>query len=254
MGRRLGQHFLIRESILERLAAAACGEHTERVVEIGPGRGALTRRLLPRTADVHAVELDSSLANHLRAAFQNEPKLHIHQDDILKTDLTQWGPAVIVGNLPYYITSPIIDQFLRLDHRFVKAVFLIQLEVAQRVMAAPGSRDYGYLSVVTQLICAVDLVCLAPRDAFSPPPKVDSAGICLRRRAEIPLELESLRTLVSRSFAHKRKTLRNNLRPFYGAVIDDFPEAKLRAEQLSVDAFVDLHKRLSAGGTTPPVH
>ena len=248
MPRRLGQHFLIRESILETLAKAACGDHTHRVVEIGPGRGALTRRLLPRVDELHAVELDSALVEHLSKTFVAESKLHIHSGDILRTDLAQWGPAVVVGNLPYYITSPIIDRFLNLDDRFPAAVFLMQAEVAQRLLASPGTRDYGYLTVATHLLCDVQLVCQAPAAAFSPPPKVDSSGVRLVRKAERPVQLDSLRKLVSRSFAQKRKTLRNNLRPFYGPAVDKLPEARLRAEQVSVEGFVDLHARLSGSG------
>jgi 16S rRNA (adenine1518-N6/adenine1519-N6)-dimethyltransferase len=244
--RRLGQHFLVRESILEKLAAAACGAHSHRVIEIGPGRGALTRKLLPRTDELHAIELDSVLIEHLGNVFATEPKLHLHAGDVLQTDLAQWGPAAIAGNLPYYITSPIVEKFLKLDHQFQVAVFLMQSEVAQRLMAQPGTRDYGYLTVVTRLICDVELVCQVPPAAFSPPPKVNSAGVRLVRRPQYPIELDSLRTLVSRSFAQKRKTLRNNLRPFYGPDVDRLPEAQLRAEQLSVDAFIDLHARLSA--------
>jgi 16S rRNA (adenine1518-N6/adenine1519-N6)-dimethyltransferase len=244
--RKLGQHFLVRESILEKLATAACGVHTQRVIEIGPGRGALTRRLLPKTDELHAVELDSGLVEYLARTFQTEPKLQVHAGDVLATDLTQWGPGVIVGNLPYYITSPIIDKFLGLGDGFHDAVFLMQLEVAQRLLASPGTRDYGYLTVMTRLLCDVELVCHAPASAFAPPPKVDSAGVHFIRRAERPQQLDSLRKLVSRAFAHKRKTLRNNLRPFYvPGVVDKLPEAGLRAEQLSVAAFLDLHVRLA---------
>lgn len=242
MPKPLGQHFLIRDSILERLAQAACGEHTPRVIEIGPGRGALTHHLLPRTEELHAIELDASLAEHLRTKYAAEPKLHIHTADVLATDLTQWGPAVIAGNLPYYITSPIIEKFL--DAAFPVGVFLIQWEVSERLLARPGTRDYGYLTVAVQLICEVELLCKIPPQAFRPPPKVDSGAVRLRRRSEIPANLQDLLKFVSRSFTHKRKTLRNNLRPFYGEKVDALPEAGLRAEQLSIDQFIGLHARL----------
>lgn len=170
--------------------------------------------------------------------------MHIHEADVLLTDLTQWGPAAIAGNLPYYITSPIVEKFLSLDARFETAVFLMQLEVAERILAKPGTRDYGYLSVCVQLICEVDLVCTAPPAAFAPPPKVDSAGVRLRRRSRVPENAATLRRLVSRSFAHKRKTLRNNLRPFYGEAVDQLPEASLRAEQLSIAQFIEIHDKL----------
>lgn len=213
---------------------------------MGPGRGALTRQLLSRTGELHAVELDRSLVAYLGRHFATASNLHVHQADILETDLSQWGPAVITGNLPYYITSPIIERFLRLDSRFPSAVFLMQREVADRVMASPGSRDYGYLTVSTQLVCEVTLVCHVPPSAFAPPPKVDSAAIRLLRRSTVLPDLAPLLQFVGRCFAHKRKNLRNNLRPFYANALDGSPEATLRAEQLSIPAFIDLFARLEA--------
>jgi 16S rRNA (adenine1518-N6/adenine1519-N6)-dimethyltransferase len=243
--RKLGQHFLVEESILERLAAAACGTHVPRVVEIGPGRGALTRHLLPRTDELHAVELDASLVGRLKREFAEDPRFHVQHSDVLETDLAQWGPATITGNLPYYITSPIIEKFLALDERFQTAVFLMQWEVAQRVLSGPNSRDYGYLSVAVQLICEVSLVCKVAPGAFSPPPKVDSAAVKFVRKGAAPTNLPELLKFVGRSFAQKRKTLRNNLRPFYGDAVNDLPEAGLRAEQLSIEQFIDIQRRLA---------
>jgi 16S rRNA (adenine1518-N6/adenine1519-N6)-dimethyltransferase len=152
---------------------------------------------------------------------------------------------VVIGNLPYYITSPIIEKFLALDGRFSLAVFLMQWEVAERLLARPGSRDYSYLTVATQLVCQVELVCKVPASAFVPPPKVESGAVRLVRKADIPANLRDLVGFVSRCFTQKRKTLRNNLRPYYGTAIDGLPEAGLRGEQLTVEQFIDLHRRLS---------
>jgi 16S rRNA (adenine1518-N6/adenine1519-N6)-dimethyltransferase len=243
--RKLGQHFLVRDAILERLSMAACEEHTPRVIEIGPGRGALTRHLLPRTDELHAIEKDAALASYLRSKHASEPKLHVHASDVLSIDIMQWGPAVVTGNLPFYITSPIVEKFLALDQRFPVGVFLMQLEVAERILALPRTRAYGYLTVAAQLVCDVELVCRVPASAFVPPPKVDSAAVRFRRKPHIPANLASLLIFVGRSFAHKRKTLRNNLRPFYGERVDALPEAGLRAEQLTIPQFVDLQARLS---------
>jgi 16S rRNA (adenine1518-N6/adenine1519-N6)-dimethyltransferase len=244
--RKLGQHFLVRDTILERLAVAACGEHAARVIEIGPGRGALTRHLLPRTDELHAIEIDPSLADYLHSRFSGEAKLHIHRSDVLRTDLAQWGAAAIAGNLPYYITSPIVEKFLALDARFPVAVLLMQREVAERILAGPGTRAYGYLTVAVRLVCDVQLVAEAPPAAFVPPPKVDSAAIRFVRKAEAPDALPQLLAFVGRCFAQKRKTLRNNLRPFYGAAIDTLPEAPLRAEQLGIPQFLALYSKLAA--------
>ncbi len=215
-------------------------------MEIGPGRGALTRHLLPLCRELHAVEIDARLADFLTAKFTGQPNLHIHQADVLATDLAQWGPALIAGNLPYYITSPVVERFLRLDADFPCAVFLMQWEVAQRLLAKPHSRDYGYLTVAAQLVCQLELVCKVPPSAFSPPPKVDSGAVRLTRRAEITPDLPALLQFVSRCFTHKRKTLRNNLRPFYGSAIDGLPESSLRAEQLELPQFAALRTKLSS--------
>ena len=253
MPRKLGQHFLVRDSILERLAVAACRDHTPRVIEIGPGRGALTRHLLPRTDELHALEVDPSLARYLKSKFAAQPKLHVHQCDVLASDLTQWGPAVIAGNLPYYITSPIIEKFLALDARFPLAVFLMQREVADRLLAQPGTRAYGYLTVAARLICHLQLVLQVPASAFVPPPKVDSTAVQFIRKPEIPAALPHLLAFIGRCFAQKRKTLRNNLRPLYGAIVDSLPEAPLRAEQLTVPQFISLHARLSSPQNSSPL-
>jgi 16S rRNA (adenine1518-N6/adenine1519-N6)-dimethyltransferase len=244
--RKLGQHFLIRDSVLDRLAKAACGEHTPRVVEIGPGKGALTRHLLKLADEVHVLELDQTLVDYLARKLGEDPKLTIHHGDVLTTNLAQWGPAVITGNLPYYITSPIIERFLALDERFPVGVFLMQWEVAERLLAQPGTRDYGYLPVSTRLVCEVSLVAKVPPGAFLPPPKVDSGAVRLVRCAAQRPDLPALLTFVSRCFRMKRKTLRNNLRPFYGSAVDDLPESGLRAEQLAPDQLVALHAHLSS--------
>lgn len=247
MPRKLGQHFLTSAGVLERIAEAVSSTSCQRVIEIGPGRGALTRYLLTRTGELHAIELDGTLIPVLERAFGSAPGFHLHQANVLDTDLAQWGSAVIAGNLPYYITSPIIEKFTRLGPGFDTAVFLIQEEVAERLRAGPGTRDYGFLSVQTQLFCSVELIVRVPPGAFSPPPKVNSAVVRLRRHSDASRGHAALLQLVSRCFAMKRKTLRNNLKPYYpAAVIDKLPEAGMRAEQLSIEQFVDLFEKLAA--------
>ncbi len=245
---KLGQHFLIRGAILERIAAAACPAPTDLVVEIGPGRGALTEKLLKRAAHVVAVELDAFLVDHLRQKFANEPRLEIIHADVLSTDLAQWGSAPVAGNLPYYITSPILE--LTAHSKTPRAVFLIQKEVAERLVAQPGSRDYGFLTVQTALHATVRLLFEVKPAAFHPPPKVDSAVVLIEpHHREWGVDSHRLLRFVGRAFAHKRKTLRNNLAEFYGKdVIGAWPEAGLRAEQLSIEDFVRMYARIAASG------
>lgn len=254
MGRRLGQHFLARKSVLDRIAAAACDISPQNVIEIGPGRGALTEGLLERASKVTAIEVDPVLVHYLQQKFSGQiesGKLELIQGDILKTDLEALspnGPSVIAGNLPYYITSPILDRVFALGIKWSRAVFLVQAEVAARLAASPGTRDYGYLSVLTQVHARPSILLEVPRSAFRPPPKVDSAVVLLERldASTMPDRTAFLR-FASECFRHKRKTLRNNLAPRYGRErMDALAEGGLRAEQLSVVQLWALHRQLEA--------
>lgn len=245
MGRRLGQHFLVRESILTKIAVAACGDRVDTVIEIGPGKGALTKHLLERASRVIAIEVDPYLVGYLRQKFRDRDNLEIVENDVMKTDLGQWGPAVIAGNLPYYITSPIIQRVFETAAGWARAVFLVQKEVAERLTAEPGSRDYGYLSVHTQLFSRAEYLCTVSPAAFKPPPKVDSAVVRLTPRdayAEWGIDdPEAVVRFASAAFQQKRKTLRNNLRASYPR-IEESERAGLRAEQLSVAELIGLYR------------
>ena len=150
-----------------------CVDNPETIVEIGPGQGALTEHLLKSGAHVHAVELDPEMVAHLAKRFPTHPRLTVHHQDVLDTDLAQWGPASLAGNLPYYITSPILERIQRARATVRSSTLLIQMEVADRVIAKPKSRDYGYLTVVVQSWADVEFVVAVPPEAFKPPPKVD---------------------------------------------------------------------------------
>ena len=242
---KLGQHFLIRGSILERIAAMACPSPEALVIEIGPGRGALTEKLLRHSARVVAIEIDPFLAEHLRERFSGENRLRIVAADVLETDLTRWGRGPIVGNLPYYITSPILEKVAVLD--VPRAIFLIQKEVAERLVAQPGQRDYGFLTVAMALRAEVRLRFEVKPAAFHPPPKVDSAVVSIQphhRDLGIP-DHRAFLEFVGRCFRHKRKTIRNNLAEIYGHErIDVWPEAGLRAEQISLEQFAAMYRRV----------
>ena len=249
---KLGQHFLIRGSILERIAAAACPTRESLVVEIGPGRGALTEKLLKRADRVAAVELDGYLVNCLRRRFADESRLQIVHGDALATDMAQWGPAVIAGNLPYSIASPIVEKVAGIRASVRRAVFLIQKEVAQRLVAQPRHRAYGFLSVATALFFDAELLFEVKPAAFHPPPEVDSAVVRLTPRECAPegklADSAGFLRFVGQCFRQKRKTIRNNLAPIYGqAIVDAWPEARLRAEQVSLEQFAEMYGRLWAG-------
>jgi len=246
---RLGQHFLAKGSILERIARSACPEREPLVIEIGPGRGALTEKLLEKADRVIAIEIDGDLVELLREKFRDEPRLTLIHADVLETDLGQWGAATVAGNLPYYAATPIIEHTLSSGASVQRAVFLVQKEVAARLAARPGTRDYGYLSVQTQLLAEVEALFDVRPSAFRPPPKVDSSLIRLQprnRATELQIsDTPRFLDFVKLCFHHKRKTLRNNLAGVYGKeVLNGRPEAGKRAEELTLQQFAELYFRL----------
>jgi 16S rRNA (adenine1518-N6/adenine1519-N6)-dimethyltransferase len=224
------------------------------VIEIGPGKGTLTEALLEHAEKVVAIEVDPYLVHYLRQKFQgplDAGRLVLIEGDILRVDVGAISPRpVIAGNLPYYITSPILDRIFSLNGAWEQAVFLVQSEVAARLTASPGSRDFGYLSVLTQVHAHAETLFGVSRDAFRPAPKVDSAVVRLTPRdaaAELGIaDLGGFLRFAQSCFRQKRKTLRNNLGPVYGLErIEGLPEAKLRAEQLSVAALAVLYQKLA---------
>ncbi|HVO98149.1 MAG TPA: 16S rRNA (adenine(1518)-N(6)/adenine(1519)-N(6))-dimethyltransferase RsmA [Bryobacteraceae bacterium] len=245
MGRRFGQHFLFRKSILDRIAKAACGEHAPLVVEIGPGKGPLTESLLERADKVTAIEVDPHLVHYLQQKFRDvidAGRLEVIEGDVLKTG---FSAAIITGNLPYYITSPILEKVFAMGEQWSTAVFLMQAEVADRLTANPGSRDFGYLSVETQVYSQPETLFPVPREAFRPPPKVESAVVKLTRHPhpDVP-DPGAFLKFASLCFRHKRKNLRNNLAPLYNLEGD---QGRLRAEQMSIPDLAALYTRLTQG-------
>jgi 16S rRNA (adenine1518-N6/adenine1519-N6)-dimethyltransferase len=236
VGRRLGQHFLRDESALRRIAQAACPAREPLVIEIGPGEGALTRHLAERARRLIAIELDADFAAQLQL-----PGVEVVHGDILAADLAHWGECVVAGNLPYYITSPIVEKILELGVLCRRAVLLVQKEVAERLAAAPGSRDYGYLTVSVQSRANVEVLFGVPRGAFRPPPKVDSAVVRLTPHADAPPK--PFLDFAGKCFRLKRKTLRNNLAANYPRIAGH-AAAGLRAEQLSIAELRALYDAL----------
>jgi len=249
VARRLGQHFLARKSILNRIAEAACGERAPLVIEIGAGRGALTESLLERADRVVAIEVDPVLIQYLRQKFREaleSGKLLLIEGDILKIDLSAWGQAVIAGNLPFYITSPILERLFASHESWNRAVLMVQSEVADRIVASPGSRDYGYLSVVVQVQAQVERLFQVPREAFRPPPKVASAVVRLEPCPSIVDDPKRFLGFAGVCFRFKRKTLRNNLAGLYNkARIESLVGPKDRAEQLGIAELAKLFESLT---------
>src|SRR3984885_5424980 len=227
-------------------------------IEIGAGHGEMTEHLAATGAPVTAIEIDAPLVRRLKNLTQQFPNLQVISNDVLKVDIGEIAAgrrARIYGNLPYYITSPILHHLFAFAPIIDEIHIVIQLEVAERLAAPPGGRDYGYLSVATQLYSRPEIVLEIPRDAFDPPPEVASALVTLRlpgRDVNLgDLSKEHLLDFVKVCFAQKRKTLVNNLKSFGKA---DHVRAGLekcglrvdaRAEQLNVAEFVGLWRELS---------
>ncbi|MCS7316096.1 MAG: 16S rRNA (adenine(1518)-N(6)/adenine(1519)-N(6))-dimethyltransferase RsmA [Bryobacterales bacterium] len=249
MPRKLGQHFLHRQDLLARIAEAACPQTEPLVVEIGAGRGALTEHLLARSQRVVAIEVDPRLAVALEERLGQRTGLEILRQDVLTVDLGRWGAAVVAGNIPYYISSPILERVLGLGPLLKRAVLLLQREVAERVAARPGRREYGLLSVHAQVIAETEILFLVPPSAFRPPPKVESAVLRLEPRPAPLLDWAALPAFLAfagRCFRFKRRTLRNNLLDLFPrAILDARPQLRLRAEQLSPAELVELYWSLN---------
>ncbi len=243
---RFGQHFLTSPHILKRIATAACGDHIGTVVEIGPGRGALTEHLLQRANRVVAIEIDPEMIGALAARFPSEPKLKILKGNALEQDFGVWAPDTICGNLPYYAATAILVQAVRSG---IRTVGLIQKEVAERIVAKPGSKDYGYLTCDVALFADARLLFQVKPGAFRPPPKVDSAVIALEpnaRAAALEVSVEPFQRFLSACFRHKRKTLRNNLSGVYEReILSRLPQASNRAEECSLQDLAALFRSLS---------
>jgi 16S rRNA (adenine1518-N6/adenine1519-N6)-dimethyltransferase len=255
---KLGQNFLNDAQAIRRIVAALgdCTQST--VIEIGPGRGAVTRILAAHAGRVLAVELDQDLAARLRAEFAPE-RVTIANQDVLNFDFAAAAAdagerVAVVGNLPYYITSPILLRLAASHASIDRAVLMMQREVADRVVADPGSRDYGLLSVTVQMYGPVERLFTLPPGAFSPPPEVHSTVIRWRfapRFAELGVEEVDFLALARQAFAQKRKTLANNLRAagippaeIQDALARAGIDAQARAEELSLEAFAALWKAL----------
>ncbi|MFC5648881.1 16S rRNA (adenine(1518)-N(6)/adenine(1519)-N(6))-dimethyltransferase RsmA [Paenibacillus solisilvae] len=264
----LGQNFLIDQNILKNIVAAAELDETKGALEIGPGIGALTQELAQAAGQVTAVEIDNRLIPILRDVLSGVPNVHVEHGDVLKLNLKELIDArfkgltgvSVVANLPYYVTTPILMKLLEEKLPLEHIVVMIQKEVAQRMAAKPGGKEYGSLSVAVQYYCIPELVCIVPHTVFIPQPNVDSAVIKLSLRDKPAVDVKDeghfFRT-VQACFAQRRKTIANNLTAYVGKTNRERLGPLLescgidptrRGETLSLDEFAALSRALIEAG------
>lgn len=219
------------------------------MVEIGPGQAALTLPLLQNLNHLHVVELDRDLIPIIQAKINNPEKITIHSADALKFDFSQLAeegrPLRIVGNLPYNISTPLIFHLLEYQTQVKDMHFMLQKELVDRMIAAPGSKNYGRLSIMTQLYCETEKMFNVPPGAFYPPPKVDSAIIRLTVRPELICNIQDIKhfsSLVLQAFNMRRKTIRKAMSGIISDAIFEQTgiDSKLRPENLSIEQFALL--------------
>lgn len=256
---KLGQNFLRDQNAIQRIVAALGDIAGQTVVEIGPGQGAITRLLAEKAKHAIAIELDRELAPFLRAQFPPE-RVTVVEQDVLQFDFTAAAQTAgqrlaVAGNLPYYITSPILMKLAAHHAALDRAVLMVQREVADRIVAGPGSREYGLLSVTVQMYGPVVPLFTLPPGAFSPPPDVHSTVFRWRfapRFAELGVGEESFIAFAKQAFAQKRKTLVNNLRhagyeaaSIQSALAQAQIAPQARAEEFSLEALAALNIALA---------
>lgn len=252
--KRFGQNFLQDDAVIDAIIAAISPAPDQHIVEIGPGRGALTAELLASGARLDVIELDRDLAPLLLQQFNDAPNLTLHNADALQFDylpLADDGKKLrVIGNLPYNITTPLLFHLLDQSAVIEDMCFMLQKEVVERICAAPGNKQYGRLTIMLQYQCAAEALFDVPPEAFDPAPKVDSAIIYLQPRSE-PLGGQvngvQLNKLVTQAFSQRRKTIANTLKK--QVTLDQLTAAGISPEQrpetVSIEQFVHLTRLVS---------
>ena len=259
----LGQNFLIDDNVIDRILEGARLSETDRIIEVGPGIGTLTREMVKVAENVVAIEIDKTLIPILKETLADLDNVEVVNEDILKVDVQglineklNGGPVKLVANLPYYITTPIVMKFLEEDIPVTDIVVMVQKEVADRMNAKPSTKDYGALSVAVQYYCDTEIVAKAPRHMFVPQPNVDSIVIGLHVRDEKKYVVDNediFFKTVKASFGQRRKTLLNSLGGLGFLSKDQIREAlqaanideKRRGETLSIDEFANLSNEIN---------
>ena len=250
----LGQNFLKDENVLQKIANTFEVSSHDLIVEIGPGKGALTKYLVQKSCDLICYEIDERMKDILDS-FQSE-RVQIIFDDFLKRDLAadikkNYTHIYVIANIPYYITTPIIEHLLTSSLLISGMTLLVQKEVAMRFSALPGTREYGYFTVLLQHFFEIEKIFDVSPSSFSPPPKVMSSVVRFIRKKEIiSLHIFSFSSFLKKAFAFKRKTLKNNLKDYDWESISFVLEKNhfslnVRAEEIPYEVFVEIFKKLN---------
>jgi len=251
----LGQNFLVDPSIAREIVHLADILPGDAVVEVGPGKGILTKLLIDRAGSLTAIEIDRKLAAGLRERFGARENFHLVEGDAVKFDYSGLGSRYrVVSNLPYYAATHIMKRLIHYRSHVTDMTLMLQKEVVDRLAATPGQKEYGSLTVFTQFHCSVERLLEIPASAFSPPPKIDSSLVKLTPLAKPPVEVTNPKTffkVVNAAFFHKRKMLKNNLRGWKGAFENENGKPHLaginltrRGETLSLADFAALANHL----------
>lgn len=252
--KKFGQNFLIDKDKTQRIVDLVNASENDLIIEIGPGAGALTKRLVKKNANLICYEIDEDTKEYL-LPLEND-KTKIIYKDFLTTDIKEdtkdikYDNLYIVGNLPYYITTPIIEHIIKTELNVKKLVFMVQKEVGDRFSSKPGSREYGSITVFLNYYFNINKEFIVGRNCFNPAPNVDSIVISLNTKENrIPVDMAKFDRLVRDSFQFKRKNIRNNLRQYdlekIDAILSEHGYSiNNRSEELSYDIFVDLCNKL----------
>ncbi len=237
--KRFGQNFLVDHQIINQIVSTISPKTSDSIIEIGPGKGAITFPLIDHLEHIHVIEIDRDLISFLQK--KNNEKIIIHESDALVFNFNQFAKKIrIIGNLPYNISSPLLFHLLNYRDSIIDMTFMLQKEVVDRIVAAPGSKVYGRTSVIMQAFFDTELMFAVPKESFDPQPKIESAILYLKTKSE-PLvqNLRPLEEIVKIAFSQRRKTLKNCLKSVLNQSQTDI-DLSQRAEMLSVENFVTL--------------
>ena len=237
--KRFGQNFLVDDQIINRIISTINPKNNEIIVEIGPGKGALTIPILEHLDHLNVIEIDRDLVSLLNSLQQD--KLTIFEADALQFDFNQFPQKIrVIGNLPYNISSPLLFHLLDFREQIIDMTFMLQKEVVDRIVATHGNKTYGRLSVMMQAFFEVESMFVVPKESFEPQPKIESAILYLKTRTE-PLvkNLKPLEEIVKFAFSHRRKTLKNCLKSIINQSQTEI-DLSQRAEMLSIENFITL--------------